>query len=132
MPLVQSLDILRRRITNPMFKGVLDDVFERVRAGSALRKRSRRTGNFPGVYTASLLAGEKSGNLERCSAEYVSYVKVVSERSTEDDLGTGHPRHSASCCRSVVVTIIVVKRRCRNSANFYNQFGHETCRGQRG
>src|SRR6478736_1652721 len=36
MPLVQSLDILRQRITNPTFKVVLDDVYERVRAGSAL------------------------------------------------------------------------------------------------
>ena len=36
MPLVQSLDILRRRVTNPVFKAVLDDVYERVRAGSAL------------------------------------------------------------------------------------------------
>src|SRR5207248_6981527 len=30
MPLVQSLDILRRRIANPIFKSVMDDVFERV------------------------------------------------------------------------------------------------------
>src|SRR5262249_44251687 len=34
MPLVQSLEILRRRVTNPVFKSVLDDVYERVRAGS--------------------------------------------------------------------------------------------------
>ena len=33
MPLVQSLDILRQRVTNPLFKSVLDDVHERVRAG---------------------------------------------------------------------------------------------------
>ena len=36
MPLVQSLDILRRRVPNPLFKSVLDDVYERVRAGSSL------------------------------------------------------------------------------------------------
>src|SRR5215510_13161404 len=34
MPLVQSLDILRRRVANPLFKSVLDDVYERVRAGN--------------------------------------------------------------------------------------------------
>ena len=33
MPLVQSLDILRRRVNNPVFKAVLDDVYERVRSG---------------------------------------------------------------------------------------------------
>src|SRR5688572_22728905 len=36
MPLVQSLDILRRRVANPLFKSVLDDVYERVRAGNSL------------------------------------------------------------------------------------------------
>jgi type IV pilus assembly protein PilC len=66
MPLVQSLDILRQRITNPIFKVVLDDVYERVRSGSALSEAfEAHAGLFPGVYTASLLAGEKSGNLEQ-------------------------------------------------------------------
>ena len=36
MPLVQSLDILRRRVSNPPSRSVLDDVYERVRAGRAL------------------------------------------------------------------------------------------------
>src|SRR5258707_646627 len=36
MPLVQSLDILRTRLTNPLFKAVLDDVHEKVRGGTAL------------------------------------------------------------------------------------------------
>src|SRR5438132_1052020 len=33
LPLVQSLDILRRRITNPIFKTSLDDVYDKVRSG---------------------------------------------------------------------------------------------------
>ena len=36
MPLVQSLDILRQRVANPTFKGVLDSVHDKVKAGSAL------------------------------------------------------------------------------------------------
>ena len=36
MPLVQSLDILRQRVANPLLKSVLDDVYDRVRAGSSL------------------------------------------------------------------------------------------------
>ena len=49
-------------------------------SGRAARcpRRSRRTARcFPGVYTASLLAGEKSGNLEQVIRRYVAYVKVV-------------------------------------------------------
>src|SRR5512144_1120762 len=33
MPLVQSLDILRRRVESPAFRSVLNDVHERVRGG---------------------------------------------------------------------------------------------------
>jgi type IV pilus assembly protein PilC len=65
MPLVQSLDILRRRVSNPVFKSVLDDVHERVRAGSSLSESFEAQGAmFPGVYTASLMAREKSGKLD--------------------------------------------------------------------
>ena len=79
MPLVQSLDILRQRVANPLFKSVLDDVYERVRAGSSLSEAFEAHGTlFPGVYTASLLAGEKSGSLEQVIRRYVAYVKVVS------------------------------------------------------
>src|SRR6476646_10015622 len=79
MPLVQSLDILRRRVSNPVFKSVLNDVYDRVRSGSALSESFEAHGAmFPGVYTASLMAGEKSGNLEQVIRRYVAYVKVVS------------------------------------------------------
>src|SRR2546428_5451531 len=36
LPLVQSLDILRRRLQNPVFKAALDDVYDKVRSGTAL------------------------------------------------------------------------------------------------
>src|SRR6187200_2045617 len=78
MPLVQSLDILRRRVANPIFKGVLDDVHERVRGGASLSEAFEAHGDLvPGIYTASLLAGEKSGGLEQVLRRYVAYVKVV-------------------------------------------------------
>jgi type IV pilus assembly protein PilC len=36
MPLVQSLDILRQRVTNVTFKAVIDGIHERVKAGMAM------------------------------------------------------------------------------------------------
>ena len=65
LPLVQSLDILRRRVPNPIFKAALDDIYERVRSGSALSDAFEAQRLFSGVYTASLMAGEKSGSLEQ-------------------------------------------------------------------
>ena len=78
MPLVQSLDLLRHQITHPMFKSVLDDVHEKVRGGMALSDGFSDHGDlFPRVYTASLLAGERSGNLDAILRRYVSYDKII-------------------------------------------------------
>ena len=124
MPLVQSLDILRQRITNPVFKGVLDDVYYRVRAGSAMSEAFEVHGGlFPGVYTASLLAGEKSGNLEQVLRRYVTYVKVVSTVRRKTVSALVYPAILV-VLSLIVVTIIVVKV-VPEFGNFYNQFGKE-------
>jgi type IV pilus assembly protein PilC len=78
MPLVQSLDLLKRRTDSPVFRTVLDDVYERVRGGSALSDAfDAHRGVVPSVYTASLVAGERSGNLEAVLRRYVDYSKTV-------------------------------------------------------
>jgi type IV pilus assembly protein PilC len=78
MPLVPSLDILRQRVGNATFKAVLDDVYDRVKAGSALSDAFAQHGNlFPAVYAASLTAGERSGNLDSVIRRYVAYEKVI-------------------------------------------------------
>jgi type IV pilus assembly protein PilC len=124
MPLVQSLDILRRRVTNPAFKSVIDDVHERVRAGSALSEAFEAHGSqFPGVYTASLLAGEKSGNLEQVLRRYVSYVKIVSAVRRKTVSALVYPAILLGLSL-VVVTIIVVKV-VPEFGLFYSSFGKE-------
>jgi type IV pilus assembly protein PilC len=78
MALVPSLDILRQRVANAAFKAVLDDVYERVKAGSALSEAFAEHGTqFPAVYAASLMAGERSGNLDSVIRRYVAYEKVI-------------------------------------------------------
>ena len=78
MPLVQSLDILRTRLANPVFKAVLDDVHEKVRSGTALSDAFQAHGElFPSVYTASLMAGERAGNLDAVLRRFVAYAKVI-------------------------------------------------------
>jgi type IV pilus assembly protein PilC len=78
MPLVPSLDILRQRVGNATFKAVLDDVYDRVKAGSALSDAFAQHGTlFPPVYAASLTAGERSGNLDSVIRRYVAYEKVI-------------------------------------------------------
>lgn len=78
MPLAQSLDILRQRVDNPTFKAVLDGVYNKVQAGTALSDAFAEHGDlFPAVYSASLLAGERSGNLDSVIRRYVAYEKLI-------------------------------------------------------
>jgi type IV pilus assembly protein PilC len=78
MPLVQSLDILRQRVSNQTFKAVLDGIYEKVKAGTALSDAFSEHGSmFPPVYAASLMAGERSGNLDSVIRRYVAYEKVI-------------------------------------------------------
>ena len=78
MPLAQSLDILRQKVANPTFKGALDDVYEKVRSGIALSDAcADHRSLFPPIYTASLLAGEKSGNLDEMLRRFIAYTRVV-------------------------------------------------------
>jgi type IV pilus assembly protein PilC len=78
MPLVQSLDLLRRRVQSPVFRGVLHDVHERVRSGTALSDAfAAHAALVPSVYTASLLAGERSGSLDTVLRRFVEYSKII-------------------------------------------------------
>jgi type IV pilus assembly protein PilC len=78
MPLVQSLDLLRLGLADPVLKPVLDTVYERVKAGVQLSDAFDEQGDLvPRVYTASLLAGERSGNLEIVLRRYVAYAKLI-------------------------------------------------------
>ena len=124
MPLVQSLDILRQRVAHPAFKVVLDDVYERVRSGSALSEAfEAHQSLFPGVYTASLLAGEKSGNLEQVLRRYVTYVKIVSSVKRKTVSALVYP--AILVALSVVVVAVIVVKVVPEFGNFYAQFGKE-------
>jgi type IV pilus assembly protein PilC len=124
MPLVQSLDILRQRVSNPLLKTVLDDVYDRVRAGSSLSESFEAQGTmFPGIYTASLLAGEKSGSLEAVIRRYVAYVKVVSGVRRKTISALVYP--AILLLLSCIVVAIIVLRVVPEFGAFYNQFGKE-------
>ncbi len=117
MPLVQSLDLLRGGLTDPVFKPVLDAVYERVKAGAQLSDAFAEHGELvPGIYTASLLAGERSGNLESVLRRYVAYSKLVG--------GVRRRTLSALMYPLVVVAIIVLKL-VPAFSQFYGSFNAE-------
>ncbi len=124
MPLVQSLDILRARLSNPLFKSILDDVYDKVRAGSSLSEAfATHADLFPGVYTASLMAGEKSGSLETVLRRYVAYMKIVGTVRRRTLAALIYP--SVLVALSLVVVSIIVLKVVPEFSDFYASFGKE-------
>ncbi len=124
MPLVQSLDILRTRLNNPLFKAVLDDVYDKVRSGTALSDAFAAHGSlFPGVYTASLMAGEKSGSLENVLRRYVAYVKVIAGVRRRTISALIYP--AVLLALSLAVVSIIVVKVVPEFSSFYGQFGRD-------
>ena len=80
LPIIQGLEILLERMEDTPFKAALLDVREQVKSGTSLSDAFASHGEmFPEIYSASLLAGEKSGNLDEVLARYVGYVKQIQE-----------------------------------------------------
>lgn len=76
LPILKALDLLTERAGSPRLRPLLDDVRQRVRGGALLSEALEQQGVFPKVYTTSVLAGEKSGNLPGVLEYYIAYQRV--------------------------------------------------------
>jgi len=122
MPLVQSLDLLRRQMTSPTFRAVLDDVHEKVRSGTALSDAFASHGDlFPRVYTASLLAGERSGSLDAVLRRYVEYTKVIATVKRRIVAALVYP--AILITLALVLVSIIVLKVVPAFSDFYASFG---------
>jgi len=76
LPILGSLQMLGKIQKNAQFSAQLDDVSNRVKTGEALSSAFEAQAGFPIMYTTTLLAGERSGNLQEVLERYVSFQKV--------------------------------------------------------
>ncbi|HNB69630.1 MAG TPA: type II secretion system F family protein [Acidobacteriota bacterium] len=80
LPMLQALGVLVRRLKPGMFRTVLEDVERRIRSGASLSEAlTAHPKVFPRLYTASILAGERSGELDRVLLRYINHAKVMTE-----------------------------------------------------
>ena len=109
-------------MTSPAFRAVLDDVHERVRSGTALSDAFAAQGDrFPGVYTASLLAGERSGSLDAVLRRYVDYAKVIATLKRKIVSALVYP--AILIALALVLVSIIVLKVVPAFADFYAGFG---------
>jgi type IV pilus assembly protein PilC len=77
LPILKALDLLAERAAVPRLRPLLRDVRDRVKEGALLSEALDAEGNFPRVYTTSVLAGEKSGNLTGVLDSYIAFQRVT-------------------------------------------------------
>jgi type IV pilus assembly protein PilC len=76
-PIVNALATLARQQRNPYFKSMLEDVRDRVKGGELLSGAFAAQGVLPKLYTTTVLAGEKSGNLEEVLTRYIQFQRLA-------------------------------------------------------
>ena len=78
LPILKSLELLAKRQRNQQFKSILENVQERVKSGELLSDAFTAQGaGISRIYTTTLLAGERSGNLEEVLARYIAFQRVT-------------------------------------------------------
>ena len=77
LPILGSIQMLGKIQKQAAFSSQLDDVASRVKRGEALSAAFEAQSGFPVMYTTTLLAGERSGNLTEVLDRYVNFQKVA-------------------------------------------------------
>jgi type IV pilus assembly protein PilC len=113
IPILQAISMLRKRAASARLRAVLGDVEDQIRGGAALSQAFASQGSiFPRIYTASILAGERSGALDEVLLRYVSYMRrnVGLRRKIRGALAYPLFLLFASGCMVTFLTVYVVPR----------------------
>src|SRR5579862_5710822 len=76
LPILGSLQMLSKIQKNAQFSTQLEDVSNRVKTGESLSAAFEAQGGFPVMYNTTLLAGERSGNLQEVLERYLNFQRV--------------------------------------------------------
>jgi type IV pilus assembly protein PilC len=77
LPIVQALELLAKRQRNLYFRSLLEDVRDRTKGGELISDAFDKQGAFPKIYSTTLMAGEKSGNLDEVLSRYVAFQRLA-------------------------------------------------------
>jgi len=77
LPILGSLDLLIKRQKDSHFRSLLQNVRERVKGGEMLSEAFAAQHIFPRIYTTTLMAGEKSGNMDEVLTRYIGFQRLA-------------------------------------------------------
>ena len=77
LPILNSLELLIKRQKDAKLKQILENVRDRVKGGELLSDAFAAQGMIPKIYTTTLMAGEKSGNIDEVLTRYVNFERMA-------------------------------------------------------
>lgn len=108
IPILKALELLAKREKEEQFQVILRNVTEQVKAGSLLSEAFETQESFSKVYTASVYAGEKSGNLEQVLKRFIQYQKTINTTRSKIRSALTYPLILASLLVILVSYLIAV------------------------
>ena len=77
LPILNSLDLLIKRQRDRRLQQILENVRERVKGGELLSDAFATHRMVPKIYTTTLMAGEKSGNIDEVLTRYINFQRLA-------------------------------------------------------
>jgi type IV pilus assembly protein PilC len=124
LPIIQSFDIMLERQKDPRFREVLTDIREKIKSGIALSDAFASYGDaFPAIYSTSLRAGERSGDLEGVLRRFLRYQKIIVNLRKRVVGALIYP--AVLVCLSIGMVIIMLTKVIPKFIEFFAGFGAE-------
>ena len=77
LPILNALDLLIKRQKDGHLRQVLENVRERVKGGELLSGAFATHAVIPKIYSTTLMAGEKSGNIDEVLDRYINFQRLT-------------------------------------------------------
>lgn len=120
-PIVKSIDIILSRIKNHHLKELLMTVQNDIRSGKSLSEAfAPYQDQFSTVYLASLMAGERSANLDGTISRFIEYAKIISVAKSKIRAALTYP--SLLLTFSLALLFILVTFVIPQFSQFYADF----------
>ncbi|HEV2718571.1 MAG TPA: type II secretion system F family protein [Thermoanaerobaculia bacterium] len=121
LPILQSFDLMLERQKNLRFKEVLVDIRDKIKSGVSLSDAFASYGDqFPAIYSTSLRAGERSGELEGVLRRFLRYQKMIVALRKRVMTALIYP--TVLVCLSIGMVFIMLTKVIPKFAEFYQGF----------
>lgn len=124
LPLAQSLELLKDQQASPVFRSLLDKIYQQVTTGVALSDAFLSLGEtFPRLYANSLRAGERSGELATVLGRYIEYQRLVEAVRKKIIAALTYP--AVLVMMSIVLVVILMVKVIPRFRDFFTGFDAE-------